>query len=457
MTAKSSEFGKGRGTMDVEAQGVGRGLHVTLSDPDLQRRRLREQLRRLRESKRLTQRAVAEQLDWSPSKIIRIESGTTSISITDLRALLQLYGLEDATTVETLSSMARAAKERPWWDRYRVSAPPAFLVAIAYESAASVIRNFEPNVVPNLLQTEEYAREVLRWTSSPENVEAQAELWIERQERLLQPAGPAMHFVVDEAVLTRTVGGPAVMQRQLARLKELADHPNIRLRVVPFQLGLHRHFATPYVIYEFADPDDDLALYVESQAPHHGGGLFKEGGDYSDEGSARRYLESFYELELEAPSALPLIDANLERMTSRVYASAVHEYSARDNILAAPGCQAFLTLLDEDLCVGSPVPVTVELVAESGHPWARPNARPSLDVVSVPLSSAEVVPAVALYGPGPADCAQFHITATEAGTHRIRFTFVDRASGVALQQVEVDVEIAGPELRLRNEPPRGGF
>ncbi|WP_406368539.1 helix-turn-helix transcriptional regulator [Streptomyces sp. NBC_00647] len=291
---------------------------MPLNDPALQRRRLREQLRRLRESKHLTQKAVAEQLEWSHSKIIRIESGTVGISITDLRALLALYDVTDAAQVDTMVSMARAAKERPWWDAYKNMAPQAFVVSIAYENAASVIRNFEPDLVPGLLQTEEYAREVLQWTSPPEQAGPRADLRLERQERLFRPDGPEMHFIIDEAALARTVGRPAVMRRQLNRLKELADHPKITLRVVPFQLGLYRYFTTSYVIFEFAEPDEDMALYLETQA-RHSDAIIVEGRDSVSEDSVAHYLENFYELEIKVPAtdAVALIEANTERLTHR--------------------------------------------------------------------------------------------------------------------------------------------
>lgn len=293
----------------------GRRMGVPLNDPALQRRRLREQLRRLRESQDLTQKAVAERLEWSHSKIIRIESGTVKVSITDLRALLDLYEVSDATQWAAMESMARAAKERPWWDAYKNNAPQAFVLSIAYENAASVIRNFEPDLVPGLLQTEEYAREVLRWTSPAEQVESRAALRLERQDRLFRPDGPEMHFIVDEAVLARTVDSPGVMRRQLTRLKELADHPKITLRVIPFRLGLYGYFTTSYVIYEFAEPDEDMALYLETQA-RHSDAIIVEGRDPDVEDSVAHYLENFYRLEIIAPASGTghTIQENMERI-----------------------------------------------------------------------------------------------------------------------------------------------
>jgi hypothetical protein len=126
-----------------------------------------------------------------------------------------------------------------------------------------------------------------------------------------------------------------------------------------------------------------------------------------------------------------------------------------------PRCRAQLTLVDDDPSAGSPVRLTVQLVAESGHPWARPGARPPLDIVAVPLSSADVVPATVLYGPGNTESAQFRVMAAEPGTHRIRFTFLHHDTGVALQQVETDLDVAAADPpgagKRRSWPRRGRF
>ncbi|WP_405535123.1 ATP-binding protein [Streptomyces sp. NBC_00075] len=149
-----------------------------------------------------------------------------------------------------------------------------------------------------------------------------------------------------------------------------------------------------------------------------------------------------------------------ELRIGREYAKAL---GAEDVALAASTavsrCQARLTLLDDRPRAGAPVRLTVELVAEPSHPWARPGNRPSLDIVAVPLSSAEVAPATMLYGPGSAEAAQFRVTATEPGTHTIRFTFLHHDTGVALHQVETDLDIAGPvptETGQRWAAPRKG-
>jgi transcriptional regulator with XRE-family HTH domain len=270
------------------------GTQVPLTDPALQRRKLRDQLRRLRESAGFTQRDVANEMEWSLSKLIRIESGRNGISITDLKALIAHYQVTDPDHVNRLIAMARAARERPWWDRYWDIADPAFLLSLGYEGAASIIRTFEPVLVPGLLQTEEYAHEVLRLTSPPEQVDMRAELRFERQDRLLRPDGPQMHFILDENTVSRVVGGPAVMRRQVRRLKELADHPQISLRVLPFDAGLYRNFRTSYVLFEFADPEEDIVLYIERSNEE---AIVREGVDWAEDDAPARFLETFFDIE----------------------------------------------------------------------------------------------------------------------------------------------------------------
>ncbi|MFF4059319.1 helix-turn-helix domain-containing protein [Streptomyces sp. NPDC001668] len=291
------------------------GTQVPLTDPALQRRKLRDQLRRLRESSGFTQRDVANEMEWSLSKLIRIESGRNGISITDLRALIAHYQVTDPDHVNRLIAMARAARERPWWDRYRDSADPAFLLSLGYEGAASIIRTFEPVLVPGLLQTEEYALEVLRLTSPPEQVDMRAELRFERQDRLLRPDGPQMHFILDETTVSRVVGGPAVMRRQVRRLKELADHPQISLRILPFEAGLYRNFRNSYVLFEFEDPDEDIVLYLERSNDE---AIVREGIDWAEGPAPARFLESFFDIEQLArrDGTSDILDRSLFRLSS---------------------------------------------------------------------------------------------------------------------------------------------
>ena len=217
-------------------------------DPTVHRRRLRSELRKAREAAGMTQRDVAAAMDWSQSKLIRIETGAVSISTNDLRALLRHYSLEHAR-IENLVDVARASRDQPRWSVYKDVAEPEYIAFLGYESSASIIRNFEPLLIPGLLQTEEYASEVLSAMHDFElhKVDPLVELRMQRQELLVrEPSPPSMHFIMDEAVIRRMIGGHALMRRQLRRLKELADHPNIIIRIVSFERGIYPRFREAY-------------------------------------------------------------------------------------------------------------------------------------------------------------------------------------------------------------------
>jgi transcriptional regulator with XRE-family HTH domain len=232
--------------------------------PVVKRRRLRTELRGARQEAGLTQDQVAEEMDWSPSKIIRIEAGSVGVSTNDMRALLRLYHITDHDRVEELLALARVARERS--TSYK-DAPPKLLQFIEYEAAASVIRGCQPLAVPGLLQTEDYARAVVQQAvgkASKAQVEAAVAVRMKRQEVLDRPDPPQLFFVLDESVLRRQVGGEAVMRRQIRHLLELASRPDVTIEVVPFSAGAHPGMQGPFVILEFPDAEDDDVLYLES-------------------------------------------------------------------------------------------------------------------------------------------------------------------------------------------------
>jgi hypothetical protein len=212
-------------------------------------------------------------MDWSLSKLIRIESGAVNVSTTDLKALLQHYGITDQAKVDSFVEMAKASRDRrAWWGEYRESTSQQFVNYLAYENSASVIRQFEPLLIPGLLQDEDYAREVLgayRASASDQSASDQRmkkwlELRMRRQQELFErPEPPAMQFVLDEAALHRWVGGRDVARRQLHRLKTEAMRENVTIQVVPFSAGAHPGIKGPFVILEFPDYDPDV-LYQEN-------------------------------------------------------------------------------------------------------------------------------------------------------------------------------------------------
>jgi transcriptional regulator with XRE-family HTH domain len=238
--------------------------------PAVQRRRLRAELRRIRIEMEQTQEQVAAAMDWSLSKLIRIENGSVNISTNDLKVLLDHYGIVDDRRVEELVALAKAARERSWWSVYRDVAPPQLVQFIEYQAAAMITRNFESLLIPGLLQTEEYARNVIKEFSGrprppKDRLDALVALRMKRQE-LLKRTGPPpwFFFILDEGVLRRMVGGKDVMDRQIRHLIELASRDDVTIEVVPFSAGVHHGMHGPFVILEFPEAEDDDVLYLES-------------------------------------------------------------------------------------------------------------------------------------------------------------------------------------------------
>jgi transcriptional regulator with XRE-family HTH domain len=233
--------------------------------PVVQRRRLRTELRRARLDADLTQEQVAAAMDWSLSKLIRIENGTVGISTNDLKAILAHYKITDDGRTAEMLALSRGARERSWWSAYR-DASPRLIQLIEYESASFIIRNFQPMLIPGLLQTGEYAATVIRNLdpqASDEVVNLAVEMRIKRQQLLQQPETPLMFFIVDEAAVRRLVGGQQAMRRQIQRLLDESDKPTVTIEIVPFGAGAHPGMQGPFMLFEFPDAADDDALYLE--------------------------------------------------------------------------------------------------------------------------------------------------------------------------------------------------
>ena len=230
----------------------------------MQRGRLTRELRRTRKDAGMTQDQVAAAIEWSLSKLIRIEGGGVSISISDLKSLLTLYRITDEDHVEELVALARAARQRSWFTAFRDITSPQYVTFVGYEAAASIIRQFEPTLIPGQLQTEEYARAVTLEYAA-DRVDKLVEIRIRRQELLEEPRR-LFFFILDEAAIRRQVGAPTnpgIMRRQLRRLIETARQPNITLEIVPFSAGVHPGMKGSFTVLEFAGDDEDI-LYLEN-------------------------------------------------------------------------------------------------------------------------------------------------------------------------------------------------
>jgi transcriptional regulator with XRE-family HTH domain len=236
-----------------------------------QRRRLRYALRQLRMDASLTQEQVASEMDWSLSKVIRIETGAVSVSVNDVRALLNLYGVVEKGRVSEIIELARVARQRPWWYAYREHYSPGFQSFLDLEAGAASLKFYQPAVVPGLLQTEAYARAAHAVTAfaqeQMERMDLDVEVRLQRQRAIFdQPNPPRIMVVIEEHALRRPLGGPDVMRPQLLRLRAAQELPNVVLRVLPLTAQVVAGMFGQFIILEFEDEDDAPAVYVEGIA-----------------------------------------------------------------------------------------------------------------------------------------------------------------------------------------------
>ncbi|KMS70055.1 XRE family transcriptional regulator [Streptomyces viridochromogenes] len=233
--------------------------------PAVRRRKLGAELRALRTGAGLTSGEAARLVGWHQSKVSRIETGASRVKPADVRLLLDAYGVQDARLRELLLVLAGSDEgggRHHWWHAYRGVLPPTYRDFISLESQASAMRTLETSVVPGLLQTPEYARAVTRAAvgglddDADERLEALVAVRLARQDVLHADPPLVLSAVLDEAVLRREIGGPEVMARQLRRLVEAAQLPQVRLQVLPFAAGEHVGITGPFVIFSFSRTSD---------------------------------------------------------------------------------------------------------------------------------------------------------------------------------------------------------
>ena len=206
-------------------------------------------------------------MDWSMSKIIRIETGSVGISTNDLTALLRLYRVKDPKRIKDLVARAREARKQTWYSKYRPILTPTYFQYIEYETYASIIRSYETIPIPGLLQTEEYATVIARQyrvNFTEKTVNALVEVRMKRQQLLLvRPNPPLLFFILDESVIRRLLGDENLRKAQLEKLISMAERPEITIEVVPFAVGLHRGMTDTFNILEFPGNSEDV-IYFES-------------------------------------------------------------------------------------------------------------------------------------------------------------------------------------------------
>jgi hypothetical protein len=234
-------------------------VRVAAGSPTMRRRRLARELTRLREERGLTIREVATTLEWDPSKLSRVEGMQRGIIVRDVRKLLEIYGVQDEAQRETLFEMSRQSKQRGWWHAYSDAMLGTYANLVGLEAEASQIRSYEPELVPGLLQTEEYTRAVIRIYrpgDTAEQVGRRAQIKMIRQQILDRDDPPLLRVVLNEAVVRRLVGGRDVMREQLRKLSADRSRGNIQIQVLPFTAGEHPAMSGPFSILDFAEPSE---------------------------------------------------------------------------------------------------------------------------------------------------------------------------------------------------------
>jgi transcriptional regulator with XRE-family HTH domain len=233
-------------------------------NPTVRRRRLGQELRRLREQKGMTAEEVAERLLVSQSKISRLENGRRSISQRDVRDLCGVYEVEDQRLVDSLMQMAKDSRQQGWWHAF---GDIPYSVYIGLETDAESLRTYEPQIITGLLQTRSYAEALIQGAlpeTSAADIEKRVQVRIRRQERVTAETNPLRLWVVlDEASLHRVVGSRQIMREQLEHVAEMSLLPHITVQVLPFDVGAHPGINGQYSILEFSDAADSSVVYIE--------------------------------------------------------------------------------------------------------------------------------------------------------------------------------------------------
>ena len=234
--------------------------------PTVLRMLLGAQLRRLRETAGVTRDDAGYHIRASGSKISRMELGRVSFKERDVTDLLEFYGVDDVAEKEKLVQLTREANATPWYQKFQDVVPDWFHVFVGLEEAAQLIRVYEVQFVPGLLQTEEYARAVILQGApglDPDEVERRVALRMGRQKLLTRENPPRYWVVMDEAALRRPMGGRDVHVGQIERLIDLVGEPNITIQVMPFRYGGHAAEGGAFHIMRFPETDLPDVVYME--------------------------------------------------------------------------------------------------------------------------------------------------------------------------------------------------
>src|SRR5215469_4479826 len=304
------------GTLHLDSAHATRGVDVAGSgSPTVGRRRLAAELRRLRGAR--TGGTVASALGWSPAKISRFELGQTSFPLEEVEKLLDFYAVSGPRRTQLLA-LAADASERGWWQEYADVLPSDYLEFIGLEAEASSMAEWQPQAAPGLLQTEAYSRHVIGAFQRvvrmpPGHVERRSRVRLTRQ-RILTEREPPLELsaVIDESVLLRKVGSREVMFEQLRHLTDMAELPNVEIRILPLQSGSSL-MADSFIVLGFSQHDETSALgdvvSTESQGDQ---GLFLEGE--TDTYIYRLIFQALADVALSADESRDLIMQTAERV-----------------------------------------------------------------------------------------------------------------------------------------------
>jgi transcriptional regulator with XRE-family HTH domain len=251
-------------------------------------------LRALRRAAGLSREQAGDPIRASESKISRMELGRVGFKERDITDLLTLYGVGDPEERQKLLTFAQEANTPSWWHAYGDVLDTWLQTYLDFEQAAELIRTYEVQFVPGLLQTEAYARAVISLgydRSVPGDIDRRARLRMERKQLLLRPDAPKLWVVLDEAVLRRPIGGPAVLREQIAALLELTESPNVRLQVIQFASGGHAASGGAFSVLRFPYQELSDVVYIE----HLTGGLYLDKREEVD-----RYTAAIGRLFIEA-------------------------------------------------------------------------------------------------------------------------------------------------------------
>jgi transcriptional regulator with XRE-family HTH domain len=263
--------------------------------PTVRLRRVAAELRRLRAASGLTREDVAARTGINETTLYRIETARVRAQQRTLAALLDAYGVVDPQRGELLT-LSRDADRQGWLRNYHSELPEEYATYIGFEAEARSVRNYESLFVPGLLQTEDYARAVIKGVlpmATDKQVEQRVQARIERQALLTKDHPLNLWAVMDEAALHRLVGGREVMRTQMHHIVRAAVDPHVTVQVIPFAAGAHGGMPGSFVIMDFREPADPEVVYVESMA----GELFLE-----RETDVRRYGLVFNHLRAVALS-----------------------------------------------------------------------------------------------------------------------------------------------------------